>query len=132
MEPQQAAKRILIIEDEHFIADLYNRVMTKAGLQVKIALNGKDGLELLEQENFDLLLLDILLPDMNGLEVLRRWKLKKPDSKMIILLLTNLGQDAVIKEGFVLGAQGYLVKASYTPDQVVTEVINALADKKEG
>ena len=67
-----------------------------------------------------------MMPGMNGLEVLRQWKLKNPQSTMIVLLLTNLGQDSVIKEGFELGAQGYLIKSSMTPEQVVVEVQNAL------
>ena len=81
---------------------------------------------MLQSEAFDLLLLDIMLPGMNGLQLLREFKTQNPNSKMITILLTNLGQEAVIKEGFELGAQAYLIKASYTPDQVVNEVKNAL------
>lgn len=136
MQPTQPAspsgKKILIVEDEAFIADLYARQLTLAGFQVKIANDGNIGLQMLESEPFDLLLLDIMLPGINGLELLRQWKLKHPQSPMPVLLLTNLGQDAVIKEGFALGAQGYLIKASYTLDQIVNEVKNALAGKQAG
>lgn len=124
-------KKILLVEDEKFIADLYAHVLNKANYLVKIAGNGGDAIKILEKEKFDLLLLDIVLPDMNGLEVLRQWKLKNVQTNMIIILLTNLGQDATIKEGFVLGATGYLVKASFTPDQIVNEVKNALEGKKD-
>lgn len=123
---QPNAKKILIIEDEAFIADIYARELTKAGFLVKIANDGMQGMQMLESETFDLLLLDIMLPGMHGLELLRQWRLKYPTSAMPVLLLTNLGQDEVIKEAFSLGAQGYLVKASYTPQQVVTEVQNTL------
>lgn len=126
----QLQKKILLVEDEHFISDLYKYALDKAGFLVKAALDGKTGLNLLSQESFDVLLLDIMLPDINGLEVLKQWKLKNKDSKMIVMLLTNLGQDAIIKEGFNLGAQGYLVKASYTPEQIVNEVKNALQAQK--
>ncbi|MBI2018458.1 response regulator [Candidatus Daviesbacteria bacterium] len=124
MDPN--SKKIILIEDENFIRDLYVRQLTKAGFQVKSAMDGQSGLNMLKSEPFDLLLLDIMLPGMNGLQVLREFKTQNPNSKMITILLTNLGQEAVIKEGFELGAQAYLIKASYTPDQVVMEVKNAL------
>ena len=122
----QAAKKILLVEDEDFIRELYTRQLTKAGFSVKSAVDGQSGLNTLKSEQFDLLLLDIMLPGMNGLQLLREFKTQNPNSPMITILLTNLGQEAVIKEGFELGAQAYLIKASYTPDQVVNEVKNAL------
>ena len=120
-------KKILLVEDEDFIRELYTRQLTKAGFLVKSAVDGQTGLNMLNSETFDLLLLDIMLPGMNGLQLLREFKTQNPNSKMITILLTNLGQEAVIKEGFELGAQAYLIKASYTPDQVVNEVKNALS-----
>lgn len=124
MDPQ--AKKILLVEDEDFIRELYTRQLIKAGFLVKSAVDGQTGLNMLRSETFDLLLLDIMLPGMNGLQLLREFKTQNPSSSMITILLTNLGQEAVIKEGFELGAQAYLIKASYTPDQVVNEVKNAL------
>ncbi len=128
MGPQDinATKKILLVEDEDFIRELYVRQLTKEGFVVKSAADGQTGLAMLKAETFDLLLLDIMLPGINGLQLLREFKTLNPNSKMITILLTNLGQEAVIKEGFELGAQAYLIKASYTPDQVVTEVKNAL------
>lgn len=128
MDPSQ--KKILLVEDEDFIRDLYSRQLLKAGFQVKTAPDGQAGLNLLKAEQFDLLLLDIMLPGMNGLQLLREFKTQNPNSPMITILLTNLGQEAVIKEGFELGAQAYLIKASYTPDQAVNEVKNALFGQK--
>ena len=119
-------KKILLVEDEDFIRELYVRQLTKEGFVVKSAFDGQSGLNSLKSEQFDLLLLDIMLPGMNGLQLLREFKTQNPNSPMITILLTNLGQEAVIKEGFELGAQAYLIKASYTPDQVVGEVKNAL------
>ena len=130
MDPN--SKKILLVEDEDFIRELYVRQLTKAGFQVKSAVDGQTGLDLLKSEAFDLLLLDIMLPGMNGLQLLREFKTQNPNSKMITILLTNLGQEAVIKEGFELGAQAYLIKASYTPDQVVNEVRNALMGGQSG
>ncbi len=125
-------KKILLIEDEQFISDLYSHQLTKAGFQVIPALDGNVGLQLLQTQTFDLLLLDIMLPGLNGLEVLKQFRTAHPESKMPVLLLTNLGQDQVIKEGFGLGAAGYLIKASYTPEQILVEVQNALSGKSAG
>ena len=127
--PQQPiqSKKILLVEDEDFIRELYVRQLTKEGFQIKSAADGQSGLNALKAETFDLLLLDIMLPGINGLQLLREFKTQNPNSPMVTILLTNLGQEAVIKEGFELGAQAYLIKASYTPDQVVVEVKNALA-----
>lgn len=125
-------KKVLLVEDETFIADIYARELTKAGFQVKVANDGLTGFQDLQTETFDILLLDIMLPGMHGLEILRQWRIKFPNSQMPVILLTNLGQDEVIKEGFNLGAKGYLIKASYTPKQVVAEVINTLAGRPPG
>ncbi len=138
MDPQNnqqispTGKKILIVEDEAFIADLYAHQLKSAGYDVKVVNDGTTGLKAMEDEAFDLLLLDIMLPGMNGLELLKEWKLKHPQSNTIVLLLTNLGQDTVIKEGFALGAQGYLLKSVYTPQQIVNEVQNALSGKSAG
>ena len=125
MNPQ--GKKILLVEDEQFIRDLYTRELTKAGFQVTSAADGQSGLDQLKQQIFEVLLLDIMLPGMNGLQLLREYKTQNPNSPMIVILLTNLGQEAVIKEGFELGAQAYLIKASYTPEQVVNEVKSVLS-----
>lgn len=131
MDPN-TSKKILLVEDEDFIRELYQRQLTKAGFMVKTAADGTTALNDLGNETYDLILLDIMLPEMNGLQILREFKTKNPNSKTIVMLLTNLGQEAVIKEGFELGAQAYLIKASYTPDQVVSEVRNALAGQPAG
>ncbi|MDP3973474.1 MAG: response regulator [Candidatus Daviesbacteria bacterium] len=125
MNPQK--KKILLVEDEAFIRDLYQRQLTREGYEVAVAADGQEGINQLKNQIFDLLLLDIMLPGMNGLQVLREFKTQNPNSRMITILLTNLGQEEVIKEGFELGAQAYLIKASYTPEQVVAEVKTALS-----
>lgn len=132
MNPNQLSpnKKILVCEDEKNIAELYAHILSKAGYIVKTAPDGKVGLDILAKEQFDLVLLDVMMPEINGLEMLRQWKLKNPASPMLILMLTNLGQDAVIKESFNLGASGYLIKASLTPQQVLTEITKALAPKQ--
>ena len=119
---------ILLVEDEDSIRDLYNRQLTKSGFIVVAVNNGEAAVQALGQQAFDILLLDIMLPGINGLQVLREFKAKSPNSPMKVVLLTNLGQEAVIKEGFELGAHAYLIKSSYTPDQIVTEITNILSN----
>ena len=120
-------KKILLVEDEDSIRELYIRQLTKDGFLVTAAPAGENGLEELKKNQFDILLLDIMLPGMNGLQMLREFRAISPNSTMKVVMSTNLGQDTVIKEGFELGANAYLIKASYTPDQVVNEVKNVLA-----
>ncbi len=125
----QQSKKILLVEDEEMIRELYARQLSKAGFFVKAVETGEEGLKALQEDVFELLLLDIMLPGINGLQMLREFKLKNPQSKITTILLTNLGQESVIKEGFELGAQAYLIKTSYTPDQIVQEVKNTLDNK---
>ena len=123
MSPQ----RILLVEDEESIRDLYARQLTKAGFNITPVGTGEAALDELKKAQFDILLLDIMLPGINGLQILREFKTMFPNSPAKAIMLTNLGQDTVIKEGFELGANAYLIKASFTPDQVVNEVKNVLA-----
>lgn len=125
-------KKILLIEDDKFISDLYARQLSNAGFTVVVANDGTTGLQHLTSDTFDLLLLDIMLPGMNGLEVLEAFRTKNPQIVLPVLMLTNLGQDAVIKKGFDLGAAGYLIKASYTPAQIVEEAKKALVGQQAG
>lgn len=126
MNPQ--GTKVLLVEDEDSIRDLYNRQLSKSGFLVTAVNNGEAAVQALTTQVFDIMLLDIMLPGINGLQVLREFKAKNPNSQMKVVLLTNLGQEAVIKEGFELGAHAYLIKSSYTPDQIVTEVTNILAN----
>lgn len=125
----QTPPKILLVEDDEFIRDLYKKELERAGLPTDACANGKEGLTAITQNVYDLILLDIMLPDMNGLDILKQVKLNQNNKNTKVVLLTNLGQDAVIKEAFALGAIGYLLKLSYTPDQVIVEVKNFLSGK---
>ena len=120
-------KKILLIEDDDLIRELYADQLKMAGLQVFGYASGKTGLEAFKEQKYDLVLLDIMLPDTNGLEILRQMKQNSDLKSIPVVLLTNLGQDSIIKEGFKLGADGYLVKLAYNPDQIVKEVQSVLA-----
>ena len=84
---------------------------------------GEEGLKKFHEGGYNLVLLDIMLPKIDGLEILRKSQDNKPKKENgPVVLLTNLGQDSIIKEGFSLGASGYLVKSAMNPDQVLNEI----------
>ena len=120
-------KKLLLVEDEEYIRDLYKRQLDLAGLMTDAFGMGNEGLAAAEKNPYDLILLDIMLPDINGLQILQKIKQNPISKNTPVVLLTNLGQDAVIKQGFELVADGYLVKAAYTPDQIVQKIKNILA-----
>lgn len=114
--------KILLVEDNVDIQDIYSRQLTKAGFSVTSATDGAKALEELKNNTFDLLLLDIMLPNMNGLELLKEFKKINPNSPMKVIIVSNLGNDDIVKEGFSLGAIAYLLKVSCGPDEVVNQV----------
>ncbi|OGY26309.1 MAG: hypothetical protein A2Z24_00070 [Candidatus Woykebacteria bacterium RBG_16_44_10] len=117
------AQRILVVEDDQFLRELYNELLRDEGYEVDLAPDGEDGLAKILKGGYDLVLLDIMLPKIDGLEVLRRVKKQTTQTPNgAVVLLTNLGQDSIIKEGFNLGASGYLIKSAMNPDQVLEEV----------
>ncbi len=117
------AQRILVVEDDEFLRELYEELLKGEGYDVTVAVDGEQGLTQMSEGGFELVLLDIMLPKMDGLEILRHIKDKSPkQANGPVVLLTNLGQDSIIKEGFALGASGYLIKSAMNPDQVLSEV----------
>jgi len=131
MESENAKKKILIIDDDFFVRDLYDRELTREGFEVSTAIDGPDGLLKAIETKSDLILLDIMLPKMSGLDVLKTLKEKEETKDIPVVLLTNLGQDSVIREGFSLGAVGYLIKAAYTPTQIIEEVKKFLKENSK-
>lgn len=115
-------KKILLIEDEDFIRDLYKRQLELAGFSVDACASGREGLAALKTTLYSLVLLDIMLPQMNGLDILREAKKDEKTKNVPIVLLTNLGQESVKQEGFALGAKDYIIKATQTPDQIVAKI----------
>ena len=119
---EQKSRTILIVEDETFLRELYEELLNEAGYGVVVAQNGQQAIQEVEKNNFDLTLLDIMLPEKDGLTMLEDLqKSNKLERLGKVVMLTNLGQDAIIKKGFDLGAVGYLIKSSYTPDQILQD-----------
>jgi len=120
------AKRILIIEDEQSIARALELKLTHSGFQTSSAADGVAGLERLEQEAFDLVLLDLIMPKMNGYEVLERLQAKQNPPPVIVL--TNLGQEEDQERVRALGARGFFVKSN-TPLVDIVECVQSFLEK---
>ena len=111
------------MEDDQFLREFYQELLTSEGFGVEVAVDGEMAVLKMRQGGFDLVLLDIMLPKKDGIQVLREIKLNPPKvPNGPIVCLTNLGQDAIIKQCFELGAQGYLIKSAMNPDQVLSEI----------
>lgn len=125
------SKTILFIEDDPFVVDMYQHVLTKAGYSVDTAFDGKAGLAKAQANTYDLLLVDIMIPEMTGIEVLE--KLRQGDGKKLantkVVILTNLAQDEESRRALEAQADGYLIKADITPNRLVELVGQVLGSE---
>lgn len=119
---QSNGKRVLIIEDEAFISELYVRSLTKAGYEVKVIIDGEEALAEARSNMYDIILLDIMLPNLTGIEILRRLRDKQemPNLKAKIIITTNLEMEEQDRAAMEAQADGYIVKAEVTPKELVT------------
>jgi CheY-like chemotaxis protein len=101
-----------------------------AGYKVQEAADGETGMQKIRDENWDVLLLDIMLPGKDGLKILKEIRANPELRKGLVVALTNLNSESIIKEAFDQGVDGYLIKSEITPDKVVEEVNKILADKE--
>lgn len=125
--PNPIGKKILCIEDEHFISELYVRALTKAGYEVTVEVDGQRGLELAQTNQFDIILLDLMVPTITGIEVLRHLRnpAETPELHAKIIITTNLEQRDDIRADIESRADGYLVKAEITPRELV-DLVNTI------
>ena len=125
-------KKILIAEDDFFIRDIYSKVFSLSGYDVQVAVDGMDALEKIKANNFEMVLLDIMMPRMTGIDVLRnvRTTLQPPQKDIPIFIITNLGQQNVIEDAFKLGMDGYILKSQVSPQQIVDEINNYFINKE--
>lgn len=122
-----AIKTILIVEDDRFIGEMYVRSMKKAGYEVDWMIDGNDGLIAARNKQYDLILLDVMLPERRGTEILEALRGTEdliPHSR--VLVLTNFEQDEESRVAMESHADGYLIKAEITPNKLL-DVITQLA-----
>lgn len=127
MEPSTTPKKIFIVDDDKFLLDMYTFKFKERGFEVTQAFGSIDALNKLKGGIVpDVILLDIVMPSMDGFELLGLIKTENlaPDAKVIVL--SNLGQPGDVEKGRSLGANGYVIKASSTPSEVVEKVVTVL------
>jgi len=115
-------QRILLVEDDAFLASIYAQKLEVEGYDVSLATNGEDGLKLAAKESPALVLLDLVLPQMDGFEVLAKLKQDAATRKIPVLILSNLGQSEDIERCMDLGAAGYIIKAHSLPEETIAKV----------
>ncbi len=117
------AQKILIVEDEITLRDLYKQILTNEGYLVDTASDGEEGFNAIKKGGYDLILLDIILPKIDGVTVLKKIQKEPPMQKNgPIVVLSNLGAETVIADGLSLGVRSYIIKSNYTPGQIIQEV----------
>lgn len=115
-------KKILLIEDDQAISMMYKGKLESNGYLVLTAVNGADGLELAKKEGLDLIMLDIILPQLDGFSVLAELKKDSKTKGIPVIMLTNLGTDEDRAKGEKMGAVDYIVKANMTPAQISEKI----------
>lgn len=125
--PNPIGKKILVLEDEHFISELYVRALTKAGYEVTVEVDGQSALKLAQTDAFDVILLDLMVPTITGIEVLRHLRnpAETPNLHAKVIITTNLEQREDVRADIEKQADGYLVKAEITPRELV-DFINTI------
>lgn len=120
------AKTILIIEDDKFLRELIAQKLIKEGYDIIEAIDGEEGMKRVKEEKPNLVLLDLILPGIDGFEVLSRMKEDPSLAPIPVIILSNLGQKDEIEKGIRLGAVDYLIKAHFTPGEIIEKIKNIL------
>ena len=119
-------KRILIIEDDKFLRELIIKKLNNEGYGALGAVDGEEGLEKVKKESPDLILLDLILPGIDGFEVLSKIKEDVALSSIPVIILSNLGQREEVEKGLKMGAVDYMIKAHFTPGEITEKIKTVL------
>ena len=122
------SKNILVVEDDKFLRELIAQKLSKEGYKVFEAIDGEEGIKKIQKEKPDLVLLDLILPGIDGFEVLSKMKKDSTISSIPVIILSNLGQKDDVERGLKLGAVDYLIKAHFTPGEIVDKVRDVLKE----
>lgn len=123
--------KILLIEDDKFLRELIIQKLGREGYDVTEAPEGEAGLSKMKEERPDLVLLDLILPGIDGFEVLSRVKKDPALASIPVIILSNLGQRDDVQKGIDLGAEDYLIKAHFTPGEIVEKIKTTLEAKQK-
>ena len=120
------AKTIIIVEDDKFLLGILSDRFEAEGFMVIQAMNGSEAVKKTGEARTDLVLLDLILPELNGFEVMEKLKADARTKNIPVIILSNLGSEEDMERGKKLGAVDYLVKAYFTPDEIVQKVREAI------
>jgi DNA-binding response OmpR family regulator len=120
------AKKILIVEDDKFLRELITKKLKEEGYETVGAGDGEEGIEKAKKESPDIILLDLILPGIDGFEVLSRIKDDSAVSSIPVIILSNLGQREEVEKGLKMGAVDYMIKAHFTPGEITEKVKSIL------
>lgn len=123
-------KKILIVEDDNFVAEVYFAKLTEMGYEAILAQNGVEGLAELKKNKVDLILLDILMPVMSGIEMLEEIKKQEDWKNIPVILLTNVGEKESIQKVRDFGVKNYLIKSHFTPAEVIEKIETVFKEKQ--
>lgn len=123
-------KVVLIVDDDQFLLEMYAIKFKEEGFVVEIAETGRDALTKADAVKPDIILLDVVLPEMDGFAVLQKLREGKKSDLPLVIMLTNLSQKDDAERGLRLGVDDYVVKAHFTPSEVVEKVRKLLAKRK--
>ncbi len=115
-------KKVLLVEDEKMLAEMYATKFSMEGYGVEKAFDGAQGLELAKSVNPDIILLDVIMPKLDGFATLKQLKADPKLKAIPVIMLTNLGQEDDLKKGKELGATDYYVKSNHSPSEIVDKV----------
>ncbi|MCK5412898.1 MAG: response regulator [Candidatus Pacebacteria bacterium] len=118
--------KVLIVEDDVYISEMYKIKFESENYKTIVTNNGSEVIKIIEKEKPDIILLDIVMPVMDGFDVLKIIKSNKKFNSIPVVMLTNLSQKESIERVFELGARGYIVKSHFTPSEVVKKVKDIL------
>jgi DNA-binding response OmpR family regulator len=131
IEPIESGAKILVVEVDFFLSSLLSDRLMKEGYKVSVAGDGKHALRILETETPDLMLLDVIMPEMNGFDVLRAMKADERLSKILVIIFSNLSQEHEIEEAKSLGADDFIVKVEFTLTEALKKIDTLLKKKAQ-
>ena len=127
--------KIFLVDDDKFLVDMYSLKFSEKGYEIVTAASATEALEKLTspQNNYqpNIFLIDVIMPTMDGFQLLEELKKRNLNQNAVMIILSNLGQKEDIEKALALGVDGYIIKASATPSEVVTKVVEIASQAKE-
>ena len=123
------AYKILVVEDDKFLRELITQKLAREGYDVKESVDGEEGVIKVKEEKPDVILLDLILPGIDGFEVLAKIKEDPEVENIPVVILSNLGQRDDVERGLKLGAVDFLIKAHFTPGEIIEKIEKIMKDR---